>query len=382
MRKLFGLFLLALAFLVGGSTGRATLVNLPTPLYFPGLVGSYIGGLNFGTAATLDASGEYITYVVTARENMTLSHIGFRAGTVANAPTVDVRIETVDGSGIPSGTLWNLNGTGANPSGTSGTVTTNSNPIVALADAAIIVKGDVFAVKILWGGVATSSIIVQHIVGWSPPAGVSNLPYTVINTTGSAVKASPSTATVAFGSSLTTFYNVLGSVPTSAVTSNSQFNNTNSAKRGLKFVAPMNARAIGMRWVPFTAVGNYNAVLYDTSDNVLATVSMDGDVTAASGNAPIAVYWTSAYSITAGTTYRIAIEPTSATNVNVGTVTLPSSDYYSASPASASSTATYTTQVSSTWTDSTTQLPIMDLIIDQVDNGAGIGGSSPRTIGG
>lgn len=351
-----------------------TLVSLPSPLYFPGVVGGYGGGLALATAATLDASGEYITYVVNASKDMTLSHVGFRAGTVTNAPTVDVRIETLDASGIPSGTLWNLNGTGAAPSGNSGVVTSGSNPLVALTDAAVILKGDSFAVKILWGGVATSTIIVQSVSGLNQPSG-SNLPYIVINTTGSPVKSATfSAGTIAFGSSATTFYNVVNFLPVSVVTQISAFNNTNSAKRGMKFVLPMNARLIGIRWVQFTAIGNYNAVLYDASDNVLATVAMDGDTTAASGNAAKTAHWTSAYEGTAGTTYRAAIEPTSATNVNVGFITFPSADYFSGSPAVSSAIATYTTQVSSVWTDSTTQLPIMDVLIDQVDDGTGTGG--------
>lgn len=372
MNKLFGFFLALLVAVAPVNVGRATLVSLPSPIIFPGIVGAMAGGPGFGTAATLDATGEYITYVQVAREDMVLSHVGFRVGTVANSPTVEVRIETLDASGIPSGTLW-----GTNTNGTSATLTTNSNPLVALTAAATITKGEAFAVKIVWGGVATSSVIVQ-LTNSLPMPYNSSAPYSVINTTGSAVKASlGAMGSLAFGSSATTFYYVPGFFPTTAF-SGAVFNNTNSAKRGLKFTIPMKARAIGIRWLGGAAVGDYNAVLLDTSNNVLATGTFDGDVTAANSGAPLSVYFTTQATLTPGT-YRVAIEPTTTTNVNVSTYTLPSSDYFSATPAGL--TAVYSTFVSGTWTDSTTQLPAMDVILDQLDDGAGSGGTAPRCIG-
>lgn len=76
-----------------------TLVTLPSPIYWPGNAGALAGGPSLVTVATLDASGEYAAYVQVAREDMVISHVGFRAGTATNSPTVEVRIETLDSSG-------------------------------------------------------------------------------------------------------------------------------------------------------------------------------------------------------------------------------------------------------------------------------------------
>lgn len=349
-----------------------TLVSLPSPVLFPGILMGVIGVPGLGTVATLDASGEYVAYVFCAREDMTISHVGFRAGTVANAPTADVRIETLDGTtGLPSGTLWNS--PTDTTSGTSATITSNSNPLVALTAAASITKGQVFCVKIVWGGVATSTLIIQD---FSIPAPSSNLPYRVINT-GTPTKSLMQTAlaTLALGSNSTTFYQVPASLPVSS-NANNTFNNTNSARRGLKFTPPMKCRAIGLRWHNSSQVGDFNAVIFDDAGTPLefgnSSTAFEGDNSGASASGTISVYFDNAVTLSAGTTYRAVIEPTSATNLNISTVTLPSADYYGATPGR--STATYTTYVASTWTDSTTQIPLMDVILDQLDDGAGSGG--------
>ena len=176
-------------------------------------------------------------------------------------------------------------------------------------------------------------------------------------------------------------------MPVTAFT-NGTFNNTNSARRGLRFVPVIDCRAVGIRWYKSTGAGDYNAVLTDDSGTELSSSSTayDGDIgfqNASSGSAH--VYFDNAVTLAAGTAYRISIEPTSATNANVSVVTLPSSDYFSATPCVAPSSAQYFTFVSGPrFTDSTTHIPLMDVIIDQVDDGTGSGasGGGQRVISG
>lgn len=376
MKKLFGLFLLGIAFLVPVSTGQATLVSLPSPIMYPGIFGSTTGpGLS--SAATLDAAGEYVAYVFVAREDMTVSHVGFRAATSTGSPTIEVRIETVDGAtGLPSGTLW-----ATNTNGTTGTLSSNTNPLQALTASASITKGQVFCVKIAYAS-GTSQAISQ--VGNVAANFNTNLPYQVTNT-GTPTKGflNLSVAQIALGSSSTTFYQIPGAWPISAAAAGT-FNNTNGAKRGLRFTLPMNARIIGVRWFNGSQIGDYTVGIYtgDASGTEVdnSVTAFEGDITGASPNGVMTAYFDNAVSATAGTAYRVAIEPTTSTNVNVNTLTLPSSDYFSAMPTG--TTAAYTSLVSGTWTDSTTQIPLMEIIIDQVDNGAGTGSGGGRIIGG
>lgn len=344
------------------------LVSLPSPIYWPGITGSFSTNISLFTTATLTSAGHYAAFIFAAREDMAITHIGCRIGTVAGSPTAEVRIETVDTSGLPSGTLW-----ATNTNGTTGTITSDTNILQALTATANITKGQVFCVMVKYA--SGTSIIVQHTSLENPS--ITNLPYRVVNT-GTPTKAQlvASMPTIALGSSSTTFYQVPGTLPVASLTTNA-FNNTNSAKRGLLFTPPMNCRAIGIKWHQNNNAGNFNAVLYDSGGTELSSSSTayDGDHALSSTSGLSLVYFDNTVTLTAGTAYRIAIEPSSATNCNVSTIVLPSANYRGASPAG--TTANYTTFATATWTDTATDtLPIMDVIIDQLDNGVGGGGSS------
>ena len=372
MNKLFGLFLLAVAFLAPVSTGQATLVSLSAPILYPNIIGAMSGGPTLGTAATIDASGEYASYVFVARENMVVSHVSFRAGTATTAQVV-VTIEGVDTSGLPDGTP----SFGSSASAATA-VTTGTNPIIALGASATIAKGAIFAVKVAW---SAGSLVVQNFNTGNP--GVPSLPYSVVNT-GSPTKG-VSQSTFALGSSATTFYQTPGTTPASGATNTSNFNNTSSAKRGLKFTLPFNCRIIGVRFYSTTSIGDYNAGIYDgTGAGVGSTVTaFDGDKNANNGNGTTFVYFSTALTYTAGSTYYAAIEPTSATNVSLGFFSMASADFLTAFPSGTNAVySAFTNPGTPTWTDTNTQLPYLDIIIDQIDNGAGSGGGGGRIIGG
>lgn len=350
-----------------------TLVTLPSPIFWPGLCGAISGGApGFGNIATLDASGEYAAFVFVAREAMVISHVSFRVGTPAvGSPTATVTIEDLDASGFPSGTP-----AFGSSSGTSATISANTNVLVALGASATIAKGTFFCVKITYA--SGTSFIPAEISNTGTPF-LTNNPYRVVNT-GAPTKGVLNGAVLGLGSSSTTFYQLPGTIPLSAIT-NGSFNNTNSAKRGLRFTLPFNCRIIGIRWYNSNNTGDYNAVLYNDAGTELSSSStaFDGDAGSASANAACQIYFDNAVSGSAGTTYRAAIEPSSATNVNVTTMTLVSSSYRGASPAG--TTAHYTTFASGSWTDTATdQLPIMDIIIDQIDDGSGTGGGGGQRV--
>lgn len=348
-----------------------TLVTLPSPIAWPGIASQFNAIPALGTVATLTSAGShYVTYVFDAREDMTVSHIGFRAGTVAGSPTIEIRIETVDTStALPTGTLW-----ATNTNGTTGTVSSNTSVLQALTASASITKGQVFAVKLL---LATgTSLIVQNTNQWAAFQSL-NLPY-LVNNTGTPTKGNigNNTPNIAIGSSSTTFYQVTGALPVSSTTGNTFNNSVAGAKRGLRFTIPMNCRAVGLRFYQAISTGDYNAALYSDAGSELSSSStaFTGVVNAATNNATTYAFFDNTVTLTAGTTYRIAIEPTTTTNVNVTTMTLPSASYRGASPfGTTGHYATFTT--GGGWVDSATdQIPLMDLIIDQIDDGTGSGG--------
>jgi hypothetical protein len=342
-----------------------TLVSLPSPIQFPGICGNISNTPAVANATALTAAGHYQAYVFCAREDMTISHVAFRIGSAMGSNGVDVRIETVATTGIPSTTLWATNTNGAQ------TVAGNTNYLTALTASASITKGQIFCVKLAYS--SGTSFTPQSLNSIASPYN-SDLPYAVLNT-GSDVKSTlPSTAVIGLGSNSTTFYQVPGAIPPVAYAAGA-FNNTSSAKRGLRFTPPMNCRAIGLRWYNSGANGDYNAVLYNDAGTELSSSStaFDGNHSTEIVTGTETVYFDNTVSLSAGTTYRIAIEPSSATNVNVSTQTLATVDYRGGTPAKL--TAHYTTFATATWDDTNTSvLPLMDLIIDQVDDGAGTGG--------
>jgi hypothetical protein len=343
-----------------------TLVTLPSPIVWPGILGAVSNGPSAGSANSQTAAGHYAAYAFVAREDMVVSHVAFRCNAASGSPTIDVRIETLDpATGLPNG-LWATN---TNLSGVS--VASTTNYISTLTAAATITKGQTFCVKFAYvSGTSFGLGVVSGVV--SPTT--SALPYQILNT-GSPAKAILAVQPViGFGSSSTAFYQVPGVIPITVYAAGA-FNNTSSAKRGILFTPPMDCRIIGVRWFNGGATGDYNAVVLtgDASGTELSSSStaFEGNNNSENFTSAMTVYFDNPVTADAGTAYRVVIEPSSATNVNVSTYTLPSADYFSATPAK--STAVYTAYAGS-WTDSTTQLPLMDIIIDQVDDGTGTGG--------
>lgn len=350
-----------------------TLVNVGGLMRWPGITTGLSGTIALATDATLDAAGEYKTYLFQAREAMTLSHVSIRTGVVSGSPTATIRIETIGTDGLPTGTLW-----ATNTSGTTATLVTNTSTLTALTASATMVKGDIFGVKILYA--SGTSIIVSRIVG--PRQSALQIPYGVINTSGSPVKAEQTgIALLGLGSSATTFYCLDNTLPMSVFTNNN-FNNTSSAKRALRFQLPFNARCVGFQFYT-NALADFNGALLDDAGSELSSsnTAMDADWSGG-GNLPQPVLFDNAVTLTKNTWYRASVEPTSATNVTFFTFTLPSANYRSAWPGGTNNLyATYTS--GGGWVDTATdQIPILDILIDQIDDGTGSGGVSRARVQG
>jgi hypothetical protein len=342
-----------------------------------------IGGTNsapaIATDQTIDAAGEYTAWVGVAREAMTVTHVGFRTGTVVSSGAATVGIYTVDAAtGLPTTTEYTVTTTGSKVN--TGALTSNTWALHTLTDAAVIAAGAVFAVKIIYQG--GTSFITQKINN-APPASTANLPYFVTNTSGSDVKARiAGPLMIALGSSSTTFYNVYGLAPTTAVASGAFDNSTAGAKRGMRFQVPVAVRCVGVRWYNTNTTGNYNVILEegdaDGGELSSSSTAITGDATAANTAAFTVAFFDNPVTLSPATWYRAMVEPTEASNVNVSTLTLPSAPYVEAHVASGNCHyTTFTTGGGYTNTD--TQMAFMDILIDGIDVATG-GGA--RIIGG
>jgi hypothetical protein len=327
---------------------------------WPGNILHGAGAPNIGGDTTLDAAAEYQAHVIQATEAMVISHVGFKLQTATGSPTADVRIETVDGAtGVPTGTLW-----ATDTNIVTGALTTTFTAH-ALTASATIAKGQFFAVKIVY---ASGTSIVTNVV--NSVASVVGLPYAITNVTGSAVKGPPAGRNWAVGSSATTWYPVRNFLPVASIAANA-FNNTNSARRGVRFQVPFKCLASGFRYYCGTAVGDFDASIRDDAGNELSSssTSFEGDNQAAAAAAMNEFYFDNGVILVPGVWYRLAIEPTTTTNCNMYTATLPSLNYRSAWPGGTNFF--YTTFTSGGgWVDTATdQVPLMDLLIRQLDDG-------------
>lgn len=320
---------------------------------------------SFGARANLSAGGNYFAYVEKAMENMTISHVGIYLGAVTGSPVGDLRIETVDTSGLPTGTLWSTTtniSTGTLSSGWS---------VHALTSSASITRGDVFAVRLNY--TSGTNIRVDDITS------TVMLYHHVLNGTASAQGIVP----WGIGSSATSMYKLGGAWPISGLSS-ANTNNTDSARRGMLFQVPFKCRVVGCRYVmPASSSGDFDVGIRDNAGTEVSSslTTVDRSQLLQYGNQINEVMFDSSAELSIGTNYRLSFEPTSATNVTLYHVTVSDQAIRSGLPGgTACQLTTYTT--SGGWVDSaTTTVPMIDLVIDQLDDGVSTGGRA-KVIGG
>ena len=345
------------------------LVSASSPAFlWPG--NSIIGGVtnpSFSTRTTVDASGEYHAIVTQAQEDMSISHIGWYNGGVAGSPTADIRIETVTAStGLPSGTLW-----ATNTNVVTGTLTANTWVVYALGATATILRGQLYAVKFLYNS-GTSFNFVEY--SSSGAIGIS----AALNTGTPSLATSGVMAPIGLGSSSTAMYLVPGLRPINGL-SNTSFNNTSGGRRGVRFQVPFACRLRGVRFMKAIAqTGDFNFGVWDNGGTEVGSSITASDFSAFNGtNAGWhELMFDSAPSLSANTNYRVALEPTSSTNVNMYHMTAASNALFSGNPGgSTAHLTTYTT--GGGWDDSaTTTVPWFDLLLDQIHDGASSGGGA------
>lgn len=355
-----------------------TLQALRSPILWPYYQNNGTA-ISLSTEITLDASGEYRAYIAAAKEAMTISHVGFFVGVVAGSPTLDVRIETVNtADAFPSGTLW-----ATDTNLVTGTLSSSTWNLVELTAPATIAAGQVFAVVIRY--TSGTSAILQRLNGFDTPGAGLGLPYKVTNTgTPTAAQfGTGGTHLIALGSSATAFYSLPCMVPYSTH-ANTAFNNSAGGRRGVRFQSPFKCRVAGIMYGGYaTNVGDLDIAMYNDAGTELSNSQTAYDSSQLGGNnGPTRMhYFDNPVAVDPGTWYRAALIPSSATNIQLSDLTVPSADYMTAMPGGANyHLTTYTT--AGGWIDTATaSVPTLSLLIDQLDDGAGAAGGGIRLAG-
>lgn len=347
------------------------LQDLFKPLPWPGHYPPGSTSIAFTTTQAATASGHYDAVICCASRAMTISHVAFVPQAASGSAVAEIRIETVDATtGLPTGTLW-----GTNTNGTSGTLAANTVELVALTASATIAKGDVFAVMVKYSSGTSFNPGRFSAVGTS-----GNLPY-VATSTGTPATATGTPRARAIGNSSTTFYPTQGLIPAKSI-GGGAFNNTNSAKRALRFKVPFKCRAVGISMYISTGTGDFNVAMLDDSGTDLGSTNKayDGNKLANAAS-PTDLFFASGAILSPGVWYRASVEPSSATNVTFSTFVLPSAAYATGMPGG--SNCHYATFASGSWTDTATdQVPILDILLDQLDDGVNVSGGAAQLMSG
>lgn len=139
-------------------------------------------------------------------------------------------------------------------------------------------------------------------------------------------------------------------------------------ERGARFIPVANLRCNG-GWVRIDLDGNCDVILYDASNNVVATVSLDLDVRQQTSGGHVPFVW-APVTLTSGLVYRFVVKPTSVTSLSTYSFTLGNTAHLACFDTGVTWYYTERTDAGA-WTDTNTQVPNMGLFFNGIDQGNG-----------
>lgn len=348
---------------------------------------SALGTWGAGIATlTFDSTTDRVAYVGHSPYADSISKIHFRVGTVTSAPNVDVRVETVDVAtgqpARPSGTLWAANTNAVITIGASNTWQT-----ATLTAAASLSLGSLFAINIVYSS-GTANFLINRCA--ANAAGTGSWPMCLQDTgAGTWTQLASNLCMIIEFSSGGVMY-VPGVSPVDSGSGIGGFNSGSSPDEyALQFRVPFKCRAIGMYFVSsnIASSANFTASLWPASSTVdgdaLAQVALaDQSVINTTQEGPMYLFFGSAVTLLPGTTYYVGVRADDATNsidfyqqVAPGGITNAMRGFPIPTDGNTfRASRTWTAGSAGAWTNATTTLPLMGLIIDQLDDGAGGGG--------
>ena len=373
---------MSLASIGGNIAWPATLINNIN------LAGNYAVGLS---AVTFDSDTDRIAYVGISPIADTLSKIYWRAGTVTSPAVADVRVETWGADGKPSGTLF---GTNSNvtitPSGS------NTWQTCTLTTAPTFAIGSKFAINVVRSSGTfdgTHLFNMQRMA--ANTAGSGNFPLCIQDTgAGTWANLAGNLCMILEFTTGSVIY-IPGLSPVDVGSSHGAFNNTSNPNEvALQFRVPFKCRAVGIQWGASNIVAgaNFTCSLWDTGTTdagALAQIGVDGDAIASTTQeSPATCFFaTTQPTLSPGTTYYAGVRPDTANNIDVLEMRSPSGITNSmrgfAIPTDGfcqKATRLWDNGAPNTagaWTTAGANaniLPLISVLVDQLDNGAGGGG--------
>lgn len=322
---------------------------------------------SFGSV-TLNADNEKIATIMQAPKTGTIDRVAYRMGTVTTEGTLDIRIETIDSSGLPTGTLWATN--------------TNATRLVTTGDAAATLettltagasvnRGDLFAVVInlTAGG---GDMTVSRVAG---PEGYEGFPSTIPYTNSWGSKNAEKLAG-AIRYSDATYPFTGGALPVTSIASTSFSSGSATNERGNVFIPTFDCKVNGV-WVgttTTTATADFTVRLLNSSSTIMTSRAVEAG--AGNGATIRSYFFDSEQTLDAGSTYRITCKATGASNLTLRGVGWTSTMAEAMPRSGWGFTMTTRNGDAGAWTDTANSMHQMGVIISSVDDGAAGGGSA------
>jgi len=128
-----------------------------------------------------------------------------------------------------------------------------------------------------------------------------------------------------------------------------------------------------------TISGAAGARLYDASDNILASATLNAGHRSTTSSALAHFYWDSPVDLSKDTYYRIAIRATTTTDIGILRNYTDSSSLFNCLPLGTDMIQTSRTG-SGSWTNTNTNRMVMGLLVNAFDDASGGGGGSASGI--
>lgn len=321
----------------------------------------------------MTANGNRVAFMLQVPKSGTLDTFEWRTGTVSNNPDNGLRCSFQDvntANGLPDGTpdqYRDITGTfSANTWQTPGLITSDGTD---LGTKRTVTKGDWIACVIDFVSFVAGDNITVSILNERPT------PYSkyAMNNGSIIATVTPVLALKYSDGTYAAFENQV--YPISLLNTYAFHTASTPDERAAKFVAPFDCRVTGA--MAFLAQNtDCDLVLYSSGGSTLAsgTVSrfLRGSTTTAV--TPVTTTFNSTVNLNAGDTYYLSVTPTATpSTVTMATFTVPSTDHRAAMP-SGSNWFLSTRTDGGSWSDTTTEWPLLGLMIDGLDDGAGGGG--------
>lgn len=339
------------------------------------------------TAFTFDSSSDRLAWVGRSPVTDSLATIYFRTVTVNTGCTVDVRIETVT-NGRPSGTLF---GTNTNVNVVIADADDNAWKTATLTAAASLSKGQEFAIVIVVAS-GTPNLQMGGLPGGLSGSSIQSHYPLVLQDTGAGTWTNTGAS---MGFNWIVQFSTAGVLPLSNLvpmsgpgTITAYNSGTSPDERALKFTPPFTCRAAGIRAAIFNvaAGADFTASLWDATGDVdaeaLAQATIDGDfAVSTTTDGFVDLLFATPVTLTSGSTYYLGIRADTANNISLGeysnsTVTNAMRAMHGTDSSMRLSTRSWSAGTAGAWTDTTTTIPLIHLIIDQLDDGVSAGGSA------